>query len=43
MLTNEADAYQCEHSLQAGADWFFDKSTEFEKVRAVVQELEMSH
>ncbi len=38
VLTNEADAYQREHSLQAGADWFFDKSTEFEQALALLQQ-----
>ncbi len=38
VLTNDADSYVGERCRQAGADWFFDKSTEFEKALALVQD-----
>lgn len=38
MLTNDANAFNRSKCLQAGADWFFDKSTEFKQVIAVVQQ-----
>jgi two-component system OmpR family response regulator len=38
MLTNDASEFNRARCLQAGADWFFDKSTEFEKVLDLVQE-----
>lgn len=37
ILTNEASEYNRTKCLEAGADWFFDKSTEFEKVFDLVQ------
>lgn len=38
MLTNDASESNRTRCLQAGADWFFDKSTEFEKVLELVQQ-----
>jgi DNA-binding NarL/FixJ family response regulator len=32
VLTNDATDYNRRRCLQAGADWFFDKSTEFEQL-----------
>lgn len=32
LLTNDANDFIRKKCLQAGADWFFDKSTEFEQV-----------
>lgn len=32
VLTNDGGDFSRDRCLQAGADWFFDKSTEFEKV-----------
>lgn len=37
MLTNDASEFNRDKCLLAGADWFFDKSTEFEKVLDLVQ------
>lgn len=37
MLSNDASEFSRTKCMQAGADWFFDKSTEFENVLAVVQ------
>lgn len=37
MLTNDTSEFNRTKCLQAGADWFFDKSTEFEKVLILVQ------
>lgn len=37
ILTNDASEYNRARCLQAGADWFFDKSTEFEKVLELVR------
>lgn len=37
ILTNDAGAFNRRKCLQAGVDWFFDKSTEFENLREVVQ------
>jgi DNA-binding NarL/FixJ family response regulator len=39
VLTNEANAFNKRRCLQLGADWFFDKSTEFEALLQVVQAL----
>ncbi len=39
MLTNDASEFNRDKCLRAGADWFFDKSTEFEKMLAVVEKL----
>ncbi len=39
VLTNDANAYNREHCLLAGADWFFDKSTEFEQLLALLRQL----
>lgn len=36
MLSNDASEFNRSKCLQAGADWFFDKSTEFEKVLELV-------
>jgi DNA-binding NarL/FixJ family response regulator len=35
VLTNDANQFVRDKCLKAGANWFFDKSTEFEKVIAV--------
>ncbi len=35
VLTNDANEFVRDRCLKAGANWFFDKSTEFEKVIAV--------
>lgn len=37
VLTNDDTAYNRKRCLQAGADWFFDKPTEFEKALMLVQ------
>lgn len=37
MLTNDASEFNRTKCLQAGADWFFDKSAEFEDVLDLVQ------
>lgn len=37
VLTNNASELNRNRCLDAGADWFFDKSTEFEKVQVLVQ------
>jgi two-component system OmpR family response regulator len=39
VLTNDATPYNRERCLQAGADWFFDKSTEFEDLLTQLQAL----
>ena len=39
MLTNDATAFNRRKSLELGAEWFFDKSTEFELVVEVVRNL----
>lgn len=36
VLTNDASAFNAERCRAAGADWFFDKSTEFEQLLALV-------
>ena len=38
VLTNDANAFNRSKCMQAGADWFFDKSTEFENLRDLVQQ-----
>jgi two-component system OmpR family response regulator len=38
MLTNDASALNRSKCMRAGADWFFDKSTEFDDLREVVQQ-----
>jgi two-component system, OmpR family, response regulator len=43
MLTNDASEFNRERCMRAGADWFFDKSTEFEKLLEVVQALAVPH
>jgi two-component system, OmpR family, response regulator len=43
MLTNDASEFNRTRCLQAGADWFFDKSTEFEKVLDLVQQQSTQH
>ncbi|MFZ4626674.1 MAG: response regulator [Rhodoferax sp.] len=43
MLTNDADAVTRNHCLRAGADWFFDKSTEIDAaIERVRQQAELS-
>lgn len=37
VLTNDDSPFNRMHCLQAGADWFFDKPTEFEKALMLVQ------
>lgn len=37
VLTNDASAFNRKKCMHSGADWFFDKSTEFEQVIEVVQ------
>jgi DNA-binding NarL/FixJ family response regulator len=39
VLTNDATDYNRRRCLQAGADWFFDKSTEFEQLLAQLRQL----
>jgi DNA-binding NarL/FixJ family response regulator len=39
ILTNDASEFNRRKCLGAGADWFFDKSTEFENLIEVVREL----
>lgn len=39
VLTNHASALTRSHCLQPGADWFFDKSTEFRQALDVVRGL----
>lgn len=38
VLTNDAIEFNRNKCLQAGADWFFDKSTEFEEMLAMLQQ-----
>jgi DNA-binding NarL/FixJ family response regulator len=37
VLTNDASEFNRKKCLEAGASWFFDKSTEFEKLLDVVK------
>lgn len=37
VLTNDASLYNRAKCLEAGADWFFDKSTEFEPMLELLQ------
>lgn len=39
VLTNDATDYNRQRCLQAGVDWFFDKSTEFEQLLAQLRQL----
>jgi DNA-binding response OmpR family regulator len=39
VLTNDATEFNRQRCLQAGADWFFDKSTEYEQLLALLREL----
>lgn len=39
VLTNDATDYNRQRCLQAGADWFFDKSTEFEQLLVQLRQL----
>ncbi|HEX8843852.1 MAG TPA: response regulator transcription factor [Pyrinomonadaceae bacterium] len=39
ILTNSASPPYRKSSIEAGADFFLDKSTEFEKVRGIIQSL----
>jgi two-component system OmpR family response regulator len=39
VLTNDATDYNRRRCLQAGADWFFDKSTEFEQLLTQLRQL----
>ena len=43
MLTNDASEFNRGKCLSAGASWFFDKSTEFEKVLDLVQRQALLH
>lgn len=43
VLTNDASAFNAERCLAAGADWFFDKSTEFEKVLDLIRRQATPH
>ena len=43
VLTNDVNPYVVERCRQAGADWCFDKSTEFEKALALAQDQAMAH
>ena len=38
VLTNDTNAFNRSKCMQAGADWFFDKSTEFENLRDLVRQ-----
>lgn len=38
VLTNDANDYSRQCCAQAGVDWFFDKSTEFEQLLALLRE-----
>lgn len=38
VLTNDANAFNRRKCMEAGSDWFFDKSTEFEELVSVVQQ-----
>ena len=37
VLTNDASTFNRKKCMRSGADWFFDKSTEFEKIIEVVR------
>jgi DNA-binding response OmpR family regulator len=39
VLTNDSTDYNRQRCLQAGADWLFDKSTEFEQLLAQLRQL----
>ncbi|MFO6420636.1 response regulator [Hylemonella sp. W303a] len=39
VLTNDATDYNRQRCLHAGADWFFDKSTEFEQLLTLLRQL----
>ena len=39
ILTNDATEFNRQRCLQAGADWFFDKSTEYEQLLTLLREL----
>jgi len=39
MLTNEANSFTRSLCLRLGADYFFDKSTEFEKIPLTLKEI----
>jgi DNA-binding NarL/FixJ family response regulator len=39
VLTNDATDYNRRRCLQAGADWFYDKSTEFEQLLTQLRQL----
>jgi DNA-binding NarL/FixJ family response regulator len=39
ILTNDASEFNRRKCFEAGADWFFDKSTEFESLLEVVRKL----
>lgn len=39
VLTNDTTDYNRQRCLQAGADWFFDKSTEFEQLLVQLRQL----
>jgi len=39
MLTNDASAFNRKKSSQMGAEWFFDKSTEYDQVLELISNL----
>jgi DNA-binding response OmpR family regulator len=39
MLTNHSDATSKERSLKAGAEYFFDKSTEFDRFLSTLKDI----
>lgn len=43
VLTNDASDFNRERCLQAGADWFFDKSTELDKLLLLLQQQAALH
>jgi len=43
LLSNRSDAYYKKLCLDSGADYFFDKSTEFEKIPDVLAALAQPH
>lgn len=43
MLTNDATEFNRTKCLQAGANWFFDKSTEYELVLELIQKEMVLH
>lgn len=43
IFTNDANAFTCKKCLDAGADWFFDKSTELKNLLDVVRKQAALH